>query len=705
MYEKLNKFERFLFDFLSVAMVLFYSWSAIFEPAATQYHRGIYVIITYILVFLLYKSRSWIMRMVDYLLMLASLVSVGYWILNFEVINYRIGMEDNWDKAMAMIGVLIGIELARRVVGNVFVIIGVLMLLYGMYGAHMPELIAHAGASFPDLCTSIFYRSDGVFGIMANVLATYIILFVLFGAFLEKCGAQRFFIDFPLAAVGHKVGGPAKVSVIASGLFGSISGSAIANTVSTGAFTIPMMKKAGFKPHVAGGIEPAASIGGMFMPPIMGAGGFIMAEMTGLPYSQIMLIAIFPAFMYFFSVFVMVHYEAKKENIVGERYKENAMTIFRKEWLYTLPLVGITIFMLAGYSPGYSAIVGLAICIGLSFKDDTQRIDPTLLIVMAFMVVCPWLVKLVGLVGGKEAAAGLRPFMSGRILMLYGLVAAAAFYFYRKKNRLGEGGQTFVVVATLMGVSVLMTLVHTVPAMISPEFAKSFNQIFNKEVILLVGLLIAAAVFAYPRGERNELHGFVIASRMGTINSLKIGATVGVIGIIIGVLTYSGLVLTFADIVIELAHGNLIYTILLIALASLILGMGVPVTAAYLITAVVAVPALTHLGVNEVAAHMIVYWLSQDSNITPPVCIAAFAGATIAGANMWRTAFTSFKFAKFLYLAPFLFAYVPAFSLDASVQQIVMWFAIIMAIVFAYAWFLSFIWVKPLKRILGMAAA
>ena len=217
--------------------------------------------------------------------MLASMVCIGYWIINFEVINYRTGAETDLDMAIAMVGVLIGIELARRVVGNVFVILGILMLLYGVYGYLAPDLISHAGATFPELCTSIFYKSDGVFGIMANVLATYVLLFVLFGAFLEKCGAQRFFIDFPLAAVGHKTGGPAKVSVIASGLFGSISGSAIANTVSIGAFTIPMMKKAGFKPHIAGGIEPAASIGGMFMPPIMGAGGFIMAELTGVPYS------------------------------------------------------------------------------------------------------------------------------------------------------------------------------------------------------------------------------------------------------------------------------------------------------------------------------------------------------------------------------------------------------------------------------------
>ena len=197
MYDKLTRFEQFLFDFLSVGLVLFYSWSAIFEPAATQYHRGIYVIVTYILVFLIYKSKNIFLRILDYLLMAASAVTVGYWILNFEAINYRMGIETELDQWMAMVGVLIGVELARRVVGNVFVIIGVAMILFGMYGAEMPDLIAHAGATFPELCTSIFYRSDGVFGIMANVLATYIILFVLFGAFLERCGAQKFFIDFP----------------------------------------------------------------------------------------------------------------------------------------------------------------------------------------------------------------------------------------------------------------------------------------------------------------------------------------------------------------------------------------------------------------------------------------------------------------------------------------------------------------------------
>jgi len=569
MFDQLNKFEKYAFDGLAIFLVLFYSVSAVWIPAATQYHRGVYVFVTYVLVFLLYKSKTKIFRVVDYILMTASMVVVIYWITNFEAINYRAGAENDVDKVIAVIGVLLGIEIARRAVGFVFVIIGSFLIIYGIYGQYFPGDFAHFGDSFTGLAVTIFFKADGIFGIMANVLATYVVIFVIFGAFLEKSGAQRFFIDFPIAAVGHRVGGPAKVAVIASGLFGSISGSAIANTVSTGAFTIPLMKKAGFRPHIAGAIEPAASIGGMFMPPIMGAGGFIMAELTGVPYSQIMLVAIFPAMMYFFSVFVMVHYEAKIHGIVGEKSKVSAWTIFKKEWYFITPLVIITAIMLMGYSAGFAAVMGIVSSIAVSY--------------------------------------------------------------------------------------------------------------FNKDTAMT------------PKG-------FVQASRAGAESSLKIGATVGVIGIIIAVLTYSGLILTFADIVIELADGKLWLTILYIALASLVLGMGVPVTAAYLITAVVAVPALTHLGINPLAAHMIVYWLSQDSNISPPVCIAAFAGATIAKANMWRTAFAAFKFGKFLYLGPFLFGYVPGFSLQGDSWDITKTFIFIAIGTWLYAYFFSFAWYYSLKK-------
>jgi len=236
----------------------------------------------------------------------------------------------------------------------------------------------------------------------------------------------------------------------------------------------------------------------------------------------------------------------------------------------------------------------------------------------------------------------------------------------------------------------------------------SLGKVIRPRYLVLLGLVVSVAVALYRHKKgadiKTELVHFVEGARSGTENSLKIGATVGVIGIIIGVLTYSGLILTFADIVIELAQGSLPLTILLIALASLILGMGVPVTAAYLITAVVAVPALTHLGVNEIAAHMIVYWLSQDSNITPPVCIAAFAGATIAKANMWRTAFASFKFAKFLYLGPFLFGYVPGFSLVGDAWDIAKAYVLITIGTWVYAYVLSGIWIRHIRRFFGKEA-
>ena len=234
-----------------------------------------------------------------------------------------------------------------------------------------------------------------------------------------------------------------------------------------------------------------------------------------------------------------------------------------------------------------------------------------------------------------------------------------------------------------------------------PEAGRNFNHIFSERTMVFAGLALCVIWYVVKKDYRptinTGLKRFVEASRSGAENSLKIGATLGVIGIIIGVLTYTGLVLTFADIVIELADGSLPLTILFIALASLVLGMGVPVTAAYLITAVVAVPALTHLGVNPIAAHMIVYWLSQDSNITPPVCIAAFAGATIAKANMWRTAFAAFKFAKFLYLGPFLFGYVPGFSLNGSAMDIVKAFVAIIFGTWLYSYILSGIWIKTIK--------
>jgi TRAP transporter 4TM/12TM fusion protein len=613
---KPNGLWKWVTALLGASMVLFYFYTAGITTVSTQYHRGVYVFITYVLVFLLYPAgklylriplnlfigfvlssavtlfmfyggdtiafhdhllvinkawRSggfgaamtaalqlwalglssiviagvllfvdkWMARkwdenptLSDILLALISAAAIYYWIHEFESLNYRAGAETELDAMISIIGVLLSLEICRRVLGWSMTFIGIFMLCYAYFGPYFPEVMAHRGFGFERLSNALYLSTNGVFGVMANVLATYVILFIFFGAFLHKSGAGKFFIDLPMALAGKTVGGPAKVAVIASGLFGSVSGSAIANTVSTGAFTIPLMKRAGFRPHVAGAIEPSASIGGMFMPPVMGAGGFLMAELTETPYAYIMMIAIFPALLYFFSVFCMIHFEAKKHNIQGIAADDmdHWTVVLKREWYFSLPLVIITILMIMGRSPGYSAFWATISCIGVS-----------------------WV---------------------------------------RKETRMGP------------------------------------KEIW--EAILT-----------------------------GARNTLIIGATLGVIGIIVGTISLTGIGLKFSDIIISLANGNLLLAMGLVAIASLVLGMGVPVTAAYLITAVLAVPPLMEMGVVLIAAHMIVYWFSQDSNITPPVCVAAYAGAAIAGSDPWKTGWTAFKYAKLLYVVPLLFAFTP----------------------------------------------
>ncbi len=555
---------------LMIFMVFFYMYNAGWSPVSAQYHRGIYVLITYVLVFLSYPAwgRSPQDRPSGLDVILAGVAAfvVGYWIVEFEALNYRMGAETKLDYFMSTIGIIVSLEVCRRVLGWSLTAVGVAFIGYCYFGPYLPDVIAHRGFSFERIVTHVYLKQEGVFGIMADVLVTYVILFIFFGSFLKKSGAGKFFLDLPLALAGRTTGGPAKVAVMASGFFGSVSGSAIANTVSTGAFTIPLMKKTGFRPHVAGAIEPAASVGGMFMPPIMGAGGFLMAEMTGVQYVTIMKMAIFPAFLYFLAVFVMVHFEAKRWGIVGvvEEGAPNAWQILKKEWFMSMPLVIIVAMMLKGFSPGYAAVLATLSCIAVS-----------------------WLTK------------------------------------------------------------------------------------------------------DYRMGPRQILEAMLEGGR----NTLVIGATVGVIGIIVGSIALTGVGLRFSDIIFSLSGGFLPLAILLIGIASLVLGMGVPVTAAYLITAVLAVPAMSRMlslhsfGISYgeldalmpqaalwtlLASHMIVYWFSQDSNITPPVCVAAYAGAAIAGSDPWKTGWTSFKFAKMLYLAPFLFAYSPALLLNGTPVEIIL---------------------------------
>ncbi len=614
----------------------------------------------------------------DIIFLMGVVLSVTYYITQLADLNSRAGAENDLDYLIGVIGVLISLEVARRVLGWSLAFISILFLLYDYFAPYIPEylnltvfdlvvgiLIAsilgmmiykkadskrikqvawilaslfviyaffrpnlvemvvwsfNSGAfqlsgftePIKEMAIKLFIATDGVFGVMAYVMATHVILFIFFGAFLKEFGVTQFFIDFALSVAGKAVGGPAKVAVIASAFFGSISGSAIANTVSTGIFTIPMMKKAGFKPHVAGAIEPSASIAGMFLPPVMGAGGFLMAELTEISYVTIMLLAIFPAFLYILGVYSMIHFEAKKHNIQGvDENIPSVKELLRKEWYMLMPLAVVIWMMIRGFSPGHSAFWGVVITLLIGFI--------------------------------KKGINFGNPYVSRpMVIILVKIGSDLILYIARKISPLPVPIEWFYDLHA--GYTIAVTSASSLLVYIL------YKCTWSKLVSIL------AALF---KDLIDLVKGSWTAMISGANQTLIIGATVGAIGIIVGSITMTGIGLKFSTILTDYAGGDLLLTVIMIALASLILGMGVPVTAAYMITVSLMAPALKDLGVAIIAAHMIVYWFSQDSNITPPVCIAAYAGAAIAGADPWKTGWTAFKYAKMLYVVPLLFAFVP----------------------------------------------
>ena len=540
---------KWLFDIIAVVFVLFYVFGAGFGTPGEEYHVGVYLLFTFVLIGIFYRFRqdSPASRpsAVDIVLLGFTIFAIGYWIFEYKTLASRAGAYSKLDVIVGAVALMLSLEYSRRTVGWALTIIAGVAILYALFGRSMPSSIAHKGFTLQRIVEYSFFSQAGIFGIMANVMATYVILFIFFGAFLEKSGVGQFFIDLPMAVAGRTVGGPAKVAIAASGFFGSVAGSAIANTVATGAFTIPLMKRTGFRPHVAGAVEATASVGGQFLPPVMGAGAFIMAERTELPYSHIALISIAPALLYFFAVWVMVHLEAKKWNIKGLPKEElpQLLPLLKRQWYCLLPLLTLVATLISGST-----------------------------------------------------------------------ASKAAFY------------------------AILTTVVVSY---------------FRAETRLTPKRLLEAMV-------------------LGARNSLAIGGAVGCIGIIIAVIDLTGLGRIFPDLVLSIAGDSSAIAILLLAVASLVLGMGIPVTAAYLITSELAVPILTsdQMGVSFVAAHLIIFWLSQDSNITPPVALGAYAGAAIARANPWQTGWACFKFAKLLYVMPLLFAYTHILMDGTLVQNI-----------------------------------
>lgn len=528
----------------------FQLYTAIFGVLDAHLQRTIHLCFGLVLIFLLYPARkSWSrekMNPLDAILAVLSVVATMYLVVNYKELVTRAGMNTPTDIAIGVIGVLLVFEATRRTVGWPMLTVALVFLAYAFLGPYMPGILAHRGVSFDELVSHLYFTTEGIFGVPMGVSSTFIFLFILFGAYLDATGLGKFFIDFANALAGWAVGGPAKVAVLSSGLMGTVSGSSVANVAGTGSFTIPMMKKLGYRPSFAGAVEAAASTGGQLMPPVMGAAAFLMAEFVGVPYIEVVKAAVIPALLYYTGIWLSVHYEAKKYGLKGTPREELPKfgPLLREKGHLALPLIVIVYLLVTGYTPMRAALYA----IGLT-------------------IVCACL---------------------------------------RKNTRI------------------------------------TFKQFVE-------GLIVGA----------QSVLGVLIACTSA--------------GIIIGVVTKTGVGLKLATALLDLAGGKMLPAMFFTMITSLILGMGVPTTANYVITSTIAAPALVQMHVPVLAAHMFAFYFGIVADVTPPVALAAYAGAGIAGANPMKTGVTAAKLAIAAFVVPYIFVLAPQLlMINATAPTILM---------------------------------
>jgi TRAP transporter 4TM/12TM fusion protein len=536
------------FSLTAAGFSLWYLYTSGFGLVSTETNRGLYLMLTSVLVFLLHpalaRSPKHRPSVVDLVLIALTVVSIGYWIDQYvSYAMFRVSSPSRLDLAMGLIAIAVMLETSRRVLGPTIAVIAVVFLAQLYFGAHLPGRLSHPGMSVERILEFTFSTQEALFGVIAATFATFVFPFMIFGAFLERSGAGTFFMDLGTALAGRWRGGPAKIAVMTSALFGSISGSSVANVVTTGSFTIPLMKRTGFEPHNAGAIEAIASTGGQFMPPIMGAGVFILATLTQTSYLSIALMNVIPAAIFFIFLLAMVDLEAIRSGLKGLPPEETPRVteVLRRGWHFFVPLVVVVGLLFNGYSPDFGAF--------------------------------------------------------------WGTVCAAILSWRRRPTRMGP----------------------------------------NALLQALVG---------------------------GATSNNSAGAAIGTLGIIIGGIVLAGLGLKFSAVLIDFSGGNLLACVALVTIISIIIGMGSSTTGSYIILSVVAAPALIKLGVPMIAAHLAVFYAACLSNITPPVCVSAFAAAAIAKADPMRTGVTALKFGATLIIIPFSFAYVPELLLQGTPLEV-----------------------------------
>ncbi|KYG90063.1 C4-dicarboxylate ABC transporter [[Bacillus] sp. KCTC 13219] len=576
---------------------LFQLYTAIFGLFPAQIQRTIHLGFGLTFIFLLFparrKSRKDIIPYYDYILAIIAILVGSYWTINYERLVQSLGRLEQTDFIVGLLAILLVLEAARRAVGLPITIIASLFLLYAYFGPYMPNFMAHRGQSIESIVNLMFYSTDGILGTPISVSATFIFVFLLFGAFLVKTGVGQYFNDLAVSLAGKLTGGPAKVAIFSSALQGTISGSSVANVVTSGSYTIPMMKKLGYKKEFAGAVEASASTGGQLMPPIMGAAAFLMVEFIGrgVTYWDIAKAAAIPALLYFTGIWIMTHFEAKRLGLRGLTDEElpNRKEVLKKIYLL-LPIVLIIVLMLVGVPVMHAALYGVLACILVGMFNKDTRLGP--------------LDILDALVDGARTALGV----------------------------------------------------------------------------------VAATACA---------------------------------GIIVGVVVKTGLGLSLANSLVKLAGGSILLTLIFVMIASLILGMGAPTTANYVITSTIAAPAIIALlapntpqelvpVVILLSAHFFVFYFGIIADITPPVALAAFAASGISGGDPIKTGVNSAKLAIAAFIIPYMIVFSPALlMIDVTILQIV-WvvFTAIMGMIAIGAgvigyWYRKLYWIE---RIIAIVA-
>ena len=555
-YREHKCWRQYITVIISIIFVAFQLYATLSGIITAQILRATHLAFVQLLAFLLFPATKKMPRnTLPWYDVLLGLTGAGCWmyiVINFQNLVRRSGNNTTLDVIIGIIGILILFESCRRIVGLPIMTIAAVFVIYAFFGKYLPGFLHHRGYSLQRVVCHLFYNTEGIMGTPIGACSTFIFLFILFGALLEKTGIGQFFIDVCNAIAGGASGGPAKVAVLSSALLGTVSGSSVSNTVGSGSFTIPMMKKLGYKGEFAGAVEAAASTGGQLMPPIMGAAAFLMAESLGMPYITIVKAAIIPALLYFTGIFITVHLEAKKLGLKGMPREQlpRFLPLFLSRGYMILPLIVIIWFLCIGKTAVFAALMGILAC---------------LLIGLA--------VSIIDLAKGRKPTFGSRD---------------------------------------------------------------------------LIDVMCAAAR-----------------------NIISVAIACGMAGIIIGVVTLTGLGLKLGAGLVSLAGGRLFLTLVFTMLASIILGMGAPTTANYLITSTITAGAIIQLGVQPLAAHMFAFYFGIIADVTPPVALAAIAGAAIAKARPMKTAFNATKLAIGAFIIPYMFVYnSQMLMIDASVGRI-----------------------------------